>query len=410
MTSANAEETSGSNTKKSGVSATERCINACRILGFSHPHFLMIHSRLQYVEQSGANSVGTMGITSAGRVLIDTDFVATLDREEIAGVMAHEMLHLIMSHHGRLGGRDPQKWNIATDMCINKALQSDDIRLPKDCLMPPAEYQGDLFAEALYEWLLKNPDKMPKPKKGGKSGNATLPGQGCAVIPDDKPLDGQKPEDRPDWRQVALEARAQAQAAGRGSQGVAHLLRPRQPKINWKKVIKHGFDLACARPGREWQTFAKRNRRSPTYGPQFPGWLGLNPKIALCIDVSGSMDRKWIDQIVAEGKNLLKSFPGTSLYLVAHTSEVEWEGWVNGNTTAKLRDAVQFSGGTDPKPAYDQIAKAGKFDSLIHMTDCEFFSAWPTPIPAKQLVVGAFCREIHTKPPPGSHILPCIFE
>lgn len=426
-----------------GISVTEKCRRASMLMGIAHPHFLLIHSKLKYIEQSGKDSVGTMGITDRGVVYLDQDFVAKLDRDELAGVMAHEMLHLVLLHHGRMASRDPRMWNVAADMCINKALISDGIKLPQKALMPPNEYQGDLYTEALYEWLQNNPNKwqqqpnkkkgkgqkgsgQPQPGSGGEPGDGDPsegdgsdndldrpnPTEGCGVIPDkgDGKKPGEEESDVPDWRKVALEATAQAKMAGKGASAVAHLLSPREPKINWKKILRHGVSLACARPARDYQTFSKKNRRSPAEGIQMPGWRGTEPNVAVIIDASGSMDRKWIDLIVSECKNLMKSFSGMNMYLCTHTSEVVWEGWVTANATHKLVDAVQFSGGTDPQPAYDAVEKAGKFDTVIHFTDCYFMDTkWPR-VPAKHLVVGAFAREIYTKPPPGAHVIMCSFD
>lgn len=379
--------------------ATEKCKQAALVLGFSHPHFLLIHSRIRemYVEQKGGGGGGTMGISVSGSIVLDPDFVDGLEKEELAGVLAHEMLHLVLLHHGRRGSRDPWMWNIATDMCINKALQDDGIRLPKGAVLPPYEYRGDLYAEAVYEWLQKNQKSCPEQPKDGK----VMPGAGCSVL--DDPNQAKQPTD---WKKVAIEARTLAQAAGRGTSAVAALLAPRQQKINWKRVVRRGFELVCAKVGRDWQTFSKRHRRSPVHGAQLPGWQGFDPRIAVVIDVSGSMNREWVNEIVSEVKGLIKQFPGVNVYLVTHTSEVTWQGWVTQNTQTKLTEAVSFSGGTDPAPAYEAVKKVGKFDTLIHFTDCEFGAEWP-PVPAKSLVVGAFLRRMSTQPPVGAHIIPC---
>lgn len=376
----------------------ERLHSACMVLGFSHPHFLLVHAKIRdnYVLSTGKDSIGTMGITSSGRILVDPEFVKTLDREECAGVLAHEMLHLILQHHGRKGGRDAWMWNVAADMAINHALHADGIKLPKEALQVPNDYNGDIYTEAIFEYLQKNPNKMPKQPDG-----PAKPGAGCAVIDDGPPKDG------PDWKQVAVEARALAQSVGKGTSGVSSLLAPRQSKINWKKVIRHSFNVACSEPGRDYQTFQKRHRRSPTNGPQFPGWLGFKPRIAVVVDVSGSMDREWINQIVSEIKNLMRTFAGVNVYLVAHTSDVVWKGWVNQSTQTKISEAVSFSGGTDPIPAYEEIRSVGRFDAMCHFTDGDFYGEWPE-IPSKTtLIVGLFKLEPICKPPARAHVIQC---
>ena len=384
--------------------AIEKCRNSVMVLGFTQPHFLLIHQRIRELYQISTKEqgIGTMGITAAGRILLNVDFVNKLSKEELQGVLAHEMLHLVLLHHGRRGGRDAWMWNVATDMAINHALRLDDIKLPKDALYPPHEYHGDIFAEAIFEFLKKNPKHMPGAPKDGKGGAAA----GCGVIDDDDP-------NSPDWKQVAIEARAHAQSVGKGSSGVAALLSPRVAKIDWKKVIRHGMEVTAAKVTRDYQTFSKRNRRSPEEGVQLPGWRGHQPSLCEVIDVSGSMDREWINQIVSETENLMKTFTGIKVYLAVHTSELVYSGWLSANEKWKLNEAVSFSGGTDPEPAYvaaRAASKKGKFDALCHFTDCQFGGHWPTPVPARQLIVGAFCRELETKPPIGSQIIHCEME
>lgn len=401
--------------------AMRKCMDAVKLMGLNNPQFLLIHTKLQYIEKKNDPNMQTMGITSDGTVYINPDFVMKITEwKQLAGVMAHEMLHLVLQHHVRGLMYDQWQWNIATDMCINWALRKDGIELPGDCFYPPEEYiseGNELYAEALYEWIKKNPQKQPKQKGDGKQ--QPSPGAGCAVLaPGEGDRAGQQeegpngqmmPKESPDWRQVAIDARAMAQAAGKGSSAIAHLLSPRQAKINWKQVIKHGIDLAFSKPGRDFQTFARRHRRSPAEGIQYPGWRGFEPRVAVVIDVSGSMNREWVDMIVAECKRLSDVFPSMKMYLVSHTSEVVWEGWIDRNTQGKFSDACQFSGGTDPDPAYAAVAKQGKFDTMIHFTDCEFFREWPKS-PARNLVVGAFTRKISTQPPANAHIIPCDIE
>lgn len=389
--------------------AIRKCQDAVKVIGLTQPHFLLIHTKLKYQERDD-DTMKTMGITRDGTVYVNPKFVEKLTWQEIAGVMCHEMLHLVLQHHERGLMYDKWMWNVSTDMCINYALKQDGHRLPENGFLPPDEYMsggGELYAEALYEFLKKNPDKwMPKKPKDGEQ---PTPGQGCAPLEGDGDGPGDEGKDSPDWRQVAIDARAMAQAAGQGSSAITHLLSPKQPKIDWRRVIKHGIDLAFSKPGRDFQTFARRHRRSPPQGIQFPGWRGLEPKVAVVIDVSGSMSRDWVDKIVAECKRLTDVYPTMKLFLCSHTSEVVWQGWVDRNTSGKFSDAVQFSGGTDPTPAYLAVEKAGKFDTLIHFTDCEFFSEWPK-CPARNLVVGAFARQIHTQPPKNAHIIPCEIE
>lgn len=379
--------------------ATDRCRSSILILGFAHPHFLLIHSKIRelYVETEAAGE--TMSMNMDGRITINPKFVDTLDRNKLAGVLAHEMLHLVLNHIKRASGKDGWVWNVAADMVINQALKNDAIELPNSALFPPNEYDGDLYTEAVYDWLRQHPDKVP-PKPAG----SPMPGAGCA------PTAGTGAPGVPDWRQTGIEARAMASQAGKGTGGVAGLLAPRVAKVNWRNVLRSGFQKACSRPGHEHQSWSRRNRRSPADGVQFPGWIGSSPSVAISLDVSGSMSPDWISKMVAEIKHLLTQFPGVKCYLNAHTSDVVYASWITDRSANKVVEATKFTGGTDPSPAYVDIKNAGKFDSLVHFTDTEFFSQeWPE-VPARHLIVGMFRHEPSCKPPPGSTVIQCATD
>lgn len=380
------------------------CHGAAMVLGFSHPHFLLIHARIRnkYLIVDGDHDIDTMAVTDRGALIVNADFAEKLTPAELRGVLAHEMLHLVLQHIGRAPqSARPKLWNIAADMAINHALLQDGFTLPEDVCKVPAEYTGDIYTESIYHWLLANPppdsDSLGRPKVG----------QGCGVDRDKGESGTQESDAEAEsaWKNVAVAARAMAQASKVGGGGIGRLLAPRTPRIDWRKVLRHGTRVAASKISRDYQTLAKRNRRSPTEGVQLPGWQGNEPRVALVIDVSGSMDAKWVELCVSEARSLLKMAPGMKVFLVTHTSDVCWQGWIDGTTQTKLQDAVQFSGGTDPNPAYEAVRHAGSFDVLVHFTDTQFFGTWPV-VPAKKLIVGCF-GTVSTQPPVGSEVILC---
>ena len=414
--------------------AIRKARSASIALGISHPHFLLIHARIRYVE---SETIGTMGIRADGQLTIAPSFVAGLRPDELAGCMAHEMLHPTMGHHERKGARDHETWNIACDMAINEALRRDGIKLPKGAFYPPQDYTGPLSAEELCVFIQRNPQSNPKNGQGqgqgqgqgnGQgSGNGSgqgrpMPGQGCGMeaAPASAGASGQGQGQGqapgqgpgPNWKQIAIQARTMAQGIGRGTCGVAELLAPLPARVDWRSVIGFGFQMAHARPGRDYQTFSARHRRTPIAGPMFPGWRASDPKVALIIDVSGSMDRKWIARIIGESVKIAKLIPGARLFLATHTDECTWQGWIAGpgasDPTEALARATAFSGGTHATPAYEAVRAAGTFDTVIHFTDCEIETPWPEN-PGRKLIVGAFGPGAHrpySALPPGAIHIP----
>lgn len=357
-------------------------------------------------------------------------------------------------------------WNVAGDMAINSALRDDGIALPEFAVYPPAEYPSNLgrSTEDYYSWLLQKmkeqdqeqkQDQQGKPQGGqgsklGKnqrgSGSSlddilgkdpskpAKVGAGCGVergegkqAPNDpnaqdqdqggqgtegngSPMPGQGPAI---GDQLGADLRAGAKLVGKGSSAVSRLLEPKVARIPWRKVLKSGFDTAMARRGLDVASLARPSRRSLAPGAVvMPGRITADPRIAIVIDVSGSMDRKWVEQIVSECEALCKVYPGAKALLITHTDQVTWEGWVKAGQSAKLGDAVNFTGGTDADPAYARVgeiqAETRPFDALIHFTDCEL-TRWPEN-PARKLVVGAFgsgATNPYCKPPPNAEVIPC---
>lgn len=378
----------------------------------------------------------TMAASADGFVFVNPGFWASVTPANRVALLAHEFLHPTMRHFDRavgLGlinakgepvegmGENLRTWNIACDMAINPLIEAAGMTLPPNGCFPPAEYKGPRDAESIYHWL-----RSQKPPGGGKgqapedSRGDAQPAEGCGVLPNQEPkgqaqgadASGRQPTGgATDWDQVAQQARALAlngKQAGRGSQAFADALAPVPPRVPWRKVLGSGFSIANAQRGKERPTYAKISRRGSTGGICRPGWIQTSPRMAVVIDVSGSMDREWVSQIVEEIKRLVSVYPGAECYVISHTDRIVWEGWIKAGSESALTGAVAFTGGTDPDPAYDRVRELGRLDCIVHFTDCEFAHAWPEP--SARLIVGAFGTggsAPYTRPPEGAKLIPC---
>lgn len=383
------------------MNAMERIRKATLILIGEHPHFGCLWPRFSIVEDP---AVETMCVTSDGQIRAGTKFASTLPGAQLPGCLAHEMLHVIAEHFARRGEREPELWGWATDMAINHALRADGLELPEWVLYPPQEYMGPMNAEALYDFLKKNPDKQPESNGAGQP----KVGAGCAAQPNnEKESGGAASSTASRWITAAAEARALANVCGTGTH-VAKLLTPAPVRQDWRKVLRTGFQIASSNVTKDSPTYARRHRRSPVEGPQLPGWVSHSPSLAIVIDASSSMERPWMQQIAGHVLKIAKQYPGVKIFLATHTSVLNWAGWITDKDKDRVIAATGFSGGTNPEPAYEAVARAGKFDALVHFTDGEFFRDWPK-VPARKLIVGQF-GEQSTPPPAGSVVMPCASE
>lgn len=83
------------------------------------------------------NTISTMAVDAFGHIYYNPNFVKTkLSVDELMGVICHECMHNAKNSLYRRGNRDPQLWNIATDLTINWDLIQDEIPLPSIGLIP----------------------------------------------------------------------------------------------------------------------------------------------------------------------------------------------------------------------------------------------------------------------------------
>lgn len=126
-------------------------------------------------------SIRTM-CTNGIHIRYNPRFTLGLTLAECVFVLMHEMMHIVFLHFARMKGRDPKKWNYATDYAINILLNdktvSDNfknnsgaivLKMPEGGLLNE-KYRG-LSAEKIYDMDPKNPNKpkpKPKPKQDEK--------------------------------------------------------------------------------------------------------------------------------------------------------------------------------------------------------------------------------------------------
>lgn len=137
--------------------------------------------------------------TDSKTIYVDCDFYSKLSDKERKFVLAHEIWHSLSLTFARRQGRDPDLFNVASDMEINNILvgdgaESGGFEPPPDLMYPPPALRGK-SAETIYEWLIKQQQKnnlnnalskIPKPSSGRNSFGG---GQGDQDDQDDQ--DGQ---------------------------------------------------------------------------------------------------------------------------------------------------------------------------------------------------------------------------
>ena len=363
--------------------------------------------------------------TDGTSIYFDIDFLSSLKPDEQQFVFCHEVWHTIMLHLVRCEGRDPEIFNIATDIEVNQLLRKDGmVPAPGACLPEGFNVPPDLSAEEYYALLEK---KLPKSEKktlsvtdsSNASGNGrskSCPGNGSGNA--DGKLDGQfdvhiyegddLPEDGfagledkygklgidPDFcpkaerktvekiRETAISVAQQIER----SQGTlpAHIQRIvgglLEPEVKWQELLAKFITRAHLGDTRVWTPPNRRHVYKKLY---LQSRRGSKLKIAVGIDTSGSTAGD-IPKFLAEVDSLARSFGQYEIHYVECDAEVgRYEIYDDSNPIDVTTDfKVTGGGGTLLKPIFDKLEyEQAEVDCCVVFTDayCEQFRPEDAP-------------------------------
>ena len=351
------------------------------------PFIGMILMHLDFVPiTSGSRTACTDG----SRVFMNCKFYAQLDLEERLFVLAHETWHCVLLHFARLQNRNPEKFNIATDLEIHFILQKEKMKEP--FVLPHDPDWDGLSAEEIYKKLGKSKKRPPDPgccSKGfegncedGKSFDEHIYKNGSGTEgaaqeinaggagetdPDFSPqVDAQSVEK---MRQIIIQSvqtieRTQGRLPG-FLQGIIEKLR--KPELNWKELLKQ-FVTGCYGGCRRWLPPA---RRYVGMGLYLQSRRNEKFNAVMAIDTSGSTTRD-LPQFFAELSNLLMSFGNYELtvihcdFKIQHIDKFSGDNPLPGNYQWKSYG----HGGTSFIPPFEYV-KEHKLrpDIFIYLTD-----------------------------------------
>lgn len=385
----------------------DRCYELALKGAWHHPFFLIPLGHCIWNE-GNPEQIQTMAISTRIakglpiiNLYINTEWVKGLPNDEVFGVLCHEILHALLRHHERGGGKTADIWGQASDMAINASLVQSSIKIPPCGLLPPQEYY-DSAAEEIYTLLDTGEIKPPKNYDPNKVGQGCTPteDQGDGEAPSDGtgdqegkgspgecPGTGDQKNERA-WGEMV--AQAQSMSRGTGSAKVmARLFKPKPIKTPWDKLLNKVARRANARGGRDNQTFSRINRRSFEGDFLLPGWQSHRPSIAAIVDSSGSVSDEMLRAAITSVKACAK-VSGVRIFLALHDGSCYFADWITPETSVEqLSQLCTQRGGTDPKQAFEAVGKAkGRFDACVYLTDGEVGTYPDKPLNTKRMLVG----------------------
>ena len=283
---------------------TEKIIVARIGLLIRHPFFGNMATRLKFVDAS--DKIETAA-TDGRHIYYNAAFFDKMSVKEIEFVIAHEILHNVFDHMGRVNGRIPEIWNIAADYTVNGQLVRDRIGTPpKGIKIFESSTHYGKSAEEIYEELLdKSKDAL---KKLGKlldehmdcSEESNQPGKGIPKYSKDE-----LKQIRDEVRDAMLQA-AQAAGAGNTPAMIKRMINElSDSKMSWRQILRQQVQSTIKHD----YTFMRPNRKGWHMNAVLPGMnYDETIDIVVALDMSGSISNAQANDFLSEIRGIMDEY------------------------------------------------------------------------------------------------------
>lgn len=348
-----------------------------------------------------APGLGTMAVTKRSVCLYDPETIKAWGPENTAGVMLHEVQHVLRKHIQRvekMGITDPKMLeilNICEDAEIDDDLMEAGIPHPKSHpLINPEDLphkdsanggkheKHQMFETYWADWPrdkngkpIPRPGNNPAPKCGSCAGNP-VKGE-----PSDGKVDGQGRSDSElerVRRTVASAIQDHELKHGIGSVPAGLSIWAGQTvapsTIAWHDELGTIIGQVCdVVAGNTDYKYDRPSRRQWAFGtgdgmPILPRMVSYVPKIDLMFDTSGSMlDGVALETAVSESQGVLEAIGATTRMLAI---DAEVAAFLEVSSLAEILANLKGGGGTSFTPAFEAVEASGEYpDAAIFFTD-----------------------------------------
>lgn len=342
--------------------------------------------------------------TDGKNLWINPEEFGKLNIKERIGVLAHEIMHVILQHPQRLVmyqtlglGPDlkkfsPKKFNHACDYIINAYLTEKDPKTGKPRFtLPLGTLQNSQVSanDIVDEVYLKLPDEEENNDDNFDN--------------HEPPPEGTQTPSKPELQAALKKAEEISKMQGKGIGGMQRLVNEIcEPQISWAEHLRKAMTTVTR--GRDTHTWARPNRRklaSPPYiyWPGRAGWKG--PHIAVEIDTSGSIGEDEIKTFLGELSGILTDLEPEMVYVMyvddaLHGDVIEVD---DVNQLANVKDSAGGGGGTDMRKVFEIIEKRQlPVETVVVFTDGY------TPFPDSETIPTVWCMTTEAKAPNGTTV------
>ncbi len=311
--------------------------------------------------------------TDGNSIFLDCRYFLSLPPPQQIFVIAHQVWHLVFRHFLRQQGRGQERWDAATDLEIQFALEPAEYMEAPYSLPFDQDWRG-LPAEEIYELLkrkVKRPDNSdqhlspdaPQTKDEEKSSTS-----GSIEDPDYQP---EFREDVADTLQNMILTAAQQVERTHGCvpEPVKTLIcRMLTPRLNWRILLAQYLSKLCY--GRyRWFPPSRRHLHQGLYLPSITREKRLRAVIA--IDTSASTE-DFLPAFIGEFSAIIRTFGHFEVTLIQCDNEIrKVETYADRLPALSKMGKLKGGGGTDFRPVFHYLDAHPELapDVLVFFTD-----------------------------------------
>lgn len=290
--------------------------------------------------------------TNGRQIRISPRYFMGLSLELQISLLIHETMHCAYMHMGRLAGRDPLRWNYATDYVINLQLHERGFHIGPGWLLD-TKYAG-MSADEVYKLLEDEDLEMLGNPIGGDLEEPT-----------------EDPDLEKDITDIVVRARIQSKMSNDKPgtiPGDIELLLDKilNPKLPWQRILQkylqkfNKSDYSFRRPNRRF--FPKHHLPSL--------WGESLIDLAVAVDISGSVSDEEFNRFVSEIAGILRMMMPEKITLIQFDTNLKSVDVVK-NVLELVNVPFTGRGGTKIQPVMEWCEKNNP-QCLMVFTDGEF--------------------------------------